>query len=173
MIDPAYILAILLAHPSWADRLVSPDMRARALEPVADAIAEVAETRAEASRLIADGMHESGNFSLSVVLRGCDGMSARACDFRTSRGAWQLKERSCPEAHAHRAGSTDSIRAEARCAVSLMRGYLRDCRAHGATPVHAMFAALALGHCGSWLGSGARVETAKRIEIELARAEAR
>ena len=164
MIDPAVVLAVLLAHPSWSDRGLAPGVRARALEPVAEAIAEVAETRLEAAWLLADGMHESGNFSLVVVLRGCDGMKPRACDYRTSRGAWQLKERSCPEAHAHRAGSVDSIRAEARCAVGLMRGYLRDCRGE-----RGMFSALALGHCGAWRGAGDRVVTVRRIEVELER----
>ncbi len=164
--DASIVLAIILAHPSWPDRNVSRDVRAEALQPVAEAIADAAANRTEAAQLIADGMHESGNFSLSVVRRGCEGMAPRACDHRTSRGFAQLKAGA-----GSGLGRLETIRAEARCAVALMRQHLRDCRAFGVTPVHGMFAALALGHCGAWRGANDRVVTARKIEREIWKAE--
>jgi len=169
MISAAAVLAVLLLHPSWSDRHVSPDVRARALTPVAEAIAEASGSTAEAARLVALGLHES-RFGISVVRDGCSGLPASACDRRRARGAWQLHSAACVEAYEHRAGTEASIHAEARCAVRLMRGYMSSCREHGASPAHAAFAAMALGHCGLWVGSDQRVQTARRIERELLKA---
>ena len=168
MIDSAIILAVLLQHHSWSDRHISHDVRARALTPVAEAIAEESSSPAEAARLIALGLHES-RFAVSVVRDGCSGLPASACDHRRARGAWQLHTAACSEAYEHRAGTEASIHAEARCAVKLMRGYMSSCREHGATPAEGAFSGYATGGLCHWRGAEERAKTALRIEREIKR----
>ncbi len=164
--SPATILLILLAHKPWADRDVSNDVREEQLRPVAEAIAEVSRDRTDAAMLLALGWHES-RFALAVVRHGCEGLPARACDRHHARGFAQLHEAACVEAYDYPAGSVESIRAEARCALAKMRGYSVSCLPHNPSPLYAAFSGMALGHCAAWQGANERVLSVRRFAAEL------
>lgn len=167
MTAAAAILAVLLAHPSWSDRELKPDNRAAAIQPVAEAIADAARNPRETAVLVALGLHESG-FALAVVAGDCASLGPRACDSGKARGVWQLHEAACRAAYAFAAGSVESIRAEARCAIAQLRFHAARCRKHAATPELGAFSGFATGSACHWGGAEARVRTTRSVERELA-----
>lgn len=163
MTAPAAILAVLLAHAPWSDRHLDTDQRIAILRPVAEAIADASETRADAAMLLALGWHES-SFATAVVRGSC---RPNECDHGAARGAFQLHVEACPEAYAYEAGSVESIRLEADCALRLLRYHARRCHS-----VRGAFAGYGTGNRCQWAGANARVVTAhKRVE-ELRAVEA-
>jgi len=161
----AAILVVLLQHPAWADRHATSEQRERALAPVAIAIAEASRDTTDAALLVALGLHESG-FASGVVHGVC---RAGECDGGKARGSWQLHQSACREAWALDAGTDGSIAAEARCAIRQLRYHGWRCREHALSPTVGAFSGGASCH---WLGAEARVRTARRIVVELRRAEA-
>lgn len=171
-VSAAAVLSVMLAHPPWGDRDVKPEDREAALRPVAEAVASAARTPVEAAELLALGMHES-HFALAVVRDGCMGLPSAACDSGKARGPWQLHEASCRAAYTFPAGTPDSVRAEARCAIAQLRFHGYRCREHALSPLMGSFAGFATGSKCHWAGAGERVLTTRRMSAELARAEAR
>ena len=171
-VSAAGILAVLLAHPAYADRHVPRDERASALQPVAEAIAAAARDDVEAAELLALGKHESG-FRIAVVQGRCAELGPRACDSQRARGTWQLHISACPHAYLYEAGSVDSIHEEALCAIRQLRFHGWRCREHALTPMLGAFSGFATGSACHWSGAGARVLTVRRMATELRIAERR
>lgn len=167
----AAILTVMLARKPWLDRDMSSDERATMLQPIADAIAEVSRDRLDASLLLALGLHETA-FARLVVEGRCDEMpKGQRCDSGHARGVWSLHVEACRDAYQYAAGSVDSVRAEARCALKLLRFHAYRCREHALTPLFGAFAGFGTGSKCHWSGAGARVLTTRRMAAELGKAE--
>lgn len=167
------ILAALLALPVYrhpAEQAESEDDRRARLAAVAEAIAAVARTPQEAAALIALGKHESG-FALLVQAGRRDEMpEGQRCDTGRARGVWQLWEVACPSAYRHPAGSAESLRAEARCAVGNLRAAGRRCTRGGPEGTDAWWVAAFSGYAGAacetrW--APRRVATLREMERKL------
>jgi len=145
------ILAALLAVPAYqhpSEQAETAEARRARLAAVADAIAAVARNRDEAAALVALGRHESG-FARLVQEGRCDEMPAgQRCDTGRARGTWQLWQVACPAAYRHAAGSADSLRAEAACAVGLLRLAGKRCSS-GADGTDAWWAGAFSGYAGA------------------------
>lgn len=171
MIEAATVAAWLLAHPAWIDRDLTREER----EPIVLRYAEAAvtETRSvvELQMLLAHGYAET-KFAALVLTGKCSEMPAgQRCDNGKARGAYSLHEAACPEAYRWPAASVESIRAETRCAVSLLHFHAHRCREHTLTPLMAAFAGMG-GTCHS-NRAGERVMLMRRIGAELLKAEAK
>lgn len=167
-VSVAVILSFLLAHPAWSDRAFSSEQRESFLRPVAEAIAEASHSTREVAVLLALGMRES-NFASAVVAGDCSALpKGQRCDAGKARGFAQLHESACRAAYQLIAGSPESIRAEARCAIGLLRGGQARCHS-----LEGAFAAYGTGNSCKWRGAADRVRTANRIERDLAEIQRR
>lgn len=162
-IPPPIVLAILLSRPPYyGDRNELAAERESRLAIVAEAISLAARSRSEVAILVALGEHETG-FGALVQLGRCDEMpSGQRCDGGKARGPWQLHIEACRAAFALPEGSSDSIRTEAQCAISLLRWNAERGKSHTLTPQRAAFCGYA-GKPWSWVGAEVRERTAKRI----------
>ena len=166
MSPAAVLLALLALPPSRLDVGEAPAARRARLEPVAEAIAAAARSRSEVAILLALGKHESA-FALLVQMGRCEEMPAgERCDHGLARGPWQLHELACRVAWTLPAGSAESLREEAACAIRLLRWNAERGRHHALTPVHAAFAGYA-ARGWQWPGADRRVATAREIEGRL------
>lgn len=166
--NPEHILAVLLTFPQYAGDIYTDGHadRAKLLRPVALAIAAEAKTSTEAAALIALGYHETA-FARYVLDGHCEqGPIGARCDGGRARGPWQVWSW-CRGAWAHPAGPAGaraSLRAEARCAVGLLRAARTRCAAEGWPGVFAGYRRLA--SC-RWSGATRRVATLHVAESRL------
>lgn len=167
-VSAAAVLTVMLARPAWVDRAVPAEERIAALGPIATAIAEAVHSDEEAAALVLLGRVEGENFALAIVRGGC---TSSGCDHGAARGVFQEHRSFCPAAYVFAAGSIESIRAEARCAVGALRLHASRCREHALTPWHGAFSGFATGHSCHWSGADDRVRAAQRVVVELRRAE--
>ena len=164
------ILAAALSLSRYVgDRSDTPEQRSSLYRPVAEAIAEVARSKFEASMLVALAFHESGLARFVIEGRCSDGPPGQRCDGGKARGVFQLHEAACHDAWEREDGSIESIRAEAHCAIRLLRWNAERGQGHAASRAHAAFAGYAAREW-SWDGAAKRVETARKIESRLQRA---
>jgi hypothetical protein len=169
-VSPDAVLAAALSlSPYVGDKIDTPEQRSTLYRPVAEAIAEVAKTKSEASILVALAFHESGFARFVIEGRCAQGPPGQRCDGGKARGVFQLHEAACREAWKLKDGSVESIRAEARCAIGLLRWNAERGKDLTPTRVHAAFAGYA-ARGWDWDGAAKRVETARKIEKELQRA---
>jgi hypothetical protein len=163
------ILAALLSlAPYSGDRDEAAAARVSRLTIAAESISAVARNRGEVAALIALGRHES-NFSALVQAGRCSELHMlHACDNGKARGVWQLHAEACPAAYAFADGSIESIRAEAQCAIRLLRWNAERGREHTLTPLHAAFAGYAAKAWG-WSGADERVRTTRAVLARLER----
>jgi hypothetical protein len=169
-VSAAAIAAWVLAHPGWIDRDVTREQREPYVQRYAQAIADEARTPTEAAMALAQGFEDS-KFAFLVMAGRCDEMPrGQQCDHGTSRGAFQLKEATCPTAYRFAPGTEESIRAETHCVLAQLRFHAWRCREHALTPLFGAFSGIADGHSCHWGGAGARVLRTRRIAAELARA---
>lgn len=162
-VSVAVILSFLLARPvAWSDRELTIEQRQALLMPVAVAISLASHSYVDAAALLATGGYESG--FVSVIVTGGDCAKAGfSCDSGKARGVWQEHAEACREAYRYKAGSEDSTRAEARCAIGLIRG--AEARCHSLGGAYSLYAT---GHSCHWSGAAERVRATYRIERELA-----
>lgn len=160
MIALAPVLAAMLSlAPYTADRAATPDEREALLTPLAYEISMVARTPSEGALLVAVAFHESG-FARYVLEGRCkDGPPGQRCDGGKARGVFQLHAATCPAAYALPEGSRGSLRAEATCALSLLRWGGQQCREHALTPVLGGLSMYAGRGC-RWAGAERRAKTA-------------
>jgi hypothetical protein len=104
------------------------------------------------------------------VVRGrCDLMPAgERCDNLHARGTLQVHGW-CREAWSLPDGSPESMVAEAKCALRIIRDGRSRCRRSAITPWHGSFAALAARPC-TWSGADERVRTMRRLLAEIRKA---
>ena len=142
------ILAAMLALPQYAgDRDDSPEARAALLRPVAVAIAETAQSPETAAALIALGWHET-KFARLVIEGRCSDMPAGSrCDNGRARGVWQAWHVACPVAYRFPAGSSESLRAEARCAAGNLYAARHRCAERNANIIAGQFSGYAGASC--------------------------
>lgn len=156
------ILFALLTLPHFhADRHESPQERFALLAPVAIAIAHAAHNPTEAALLIAVGFHES-TYSRAVLSGNCAELGPHACDSGAARSAFQLHRSACPAAWLLPAGSPESLRVEADCAIKLLRFGASRCREHALTPWHGALATYAGAGC-TWRGADTRMATTRKV----------
>jgi hypothetical protein len=172
-LSPHAVLTVALSLSQYVgDRGDSPEQREALYLPVATAIAEVARTNAEAAMLLALAFHESGLARFVIEGRCSDGPPGQRCDGGKARGVFQLHAAACRDAWELEDGSTDSIRAEARCAIRLLRWNADRGKDRTASRLRAAFAGYA-ARDWSWDGAAKRAETARKIEQMLSRAPRR
>jgi len=173
---PVNSMAVIAAAMSLSqyvgDRLETPEQRSALYRPVAEAIAEVSRTDAEASLLVALAYHESRLARFVIEGRCADGPRGQRCDGGKARGVFQLHQSACPEAWVLEDGSTESMRAEARCAIRLLRWNAARGKGRAPSRLHAAFAGYA-ARDWNWSGAAKRVATALRIERTLMQAAPR
>jgi hypothetical protein len=168
-VSPEAVLAAALSLPHYmGDRVDTPEQRERLYRPVAEAIAEASRTNVEASMLVALAHHESGFARFVIEGRCTQGPPGQRCDGGRARGVFQLHESACREAWGLVDGSVESIRAEARCAIRLLRWNAERGKDRTPSRIHAAFAGYA-ARDWSWDGAAKRVETARKIEKALRR----
>jgi hypothetical protein len=168
-VSPEAVLAAALSlSPYVADRVDTPEQRSTLYRPVAEAIAEVARTKFEASILVALAFHESGFARFVIEGRCSEGPPGQRCDGGKARGVFQLHEAACHEAWELKDGSVESIRAEARCAIRLLRWNAERGKDRTPNAAYAAFAGYAAREW-TWDGAAKRVETARKIEKALQR----
>jgi hypothetical protein len=160
--------ALSLSH-YVGDKSENPEQRSVLYRPVTEAIAEAADTNAEASMLIALAFHESRLARFVIEGRCADGPPGQRCDGGKARGVFQLHQSACREAWSLEDGSVASIRAEARCAIRLLRFNASRGKNYARSRLHAAFAGYAAREW-TWDGAAKRVDTARRIEGLLVRA---
>lgn len=164
MIQSAVILAALLRLSPYSGDHETAAERAARLAPVADAISAVVRSRSEVAMMLALGLHESG-FSALVQAGKCSELGIRkACDNGKARGVFQLHA----EAYRFADGSVESLRAEAGCAIRLLRWNAERGKEHTLTPQHAAFCGYA-AKAWSWPDANRRVKTAREILARLER----
>src|SRR6185369_104575 len=131
---PATVLALLVSLPPYSgDRAESRDERATRLAPVAEVISAVARNRSEVAMLVSLAVNET-QLSAAVQLGNCAALGKHACDNGKARGVFQLHEEACRSAYAFPAGSVESLRAEAQCAIRLLRWNAERGREHALSP---------------------------------------
>ncbi|HEX7671403.1 MAG TPA: hypothetical protein VF395_17540 [Polyangiaceae bacterium] len=168
-VSSAAVLAAALSLSQYVgDKVDTPEGRETLYRPVAEAIAEVARTNVEASMLLALAFHESGLARFVIEGRCADGPPGQRCDGGRARGVFQLHESACREAWKLEDGSVPSIRAEARCAIRLLRWNADRGKDHTPSRLHAAFAGYAAREW-NWDGAAKRVETAQKLERVLLR----
>jgi hypothetical protein len=165
----AVLTAALSLAPYVGDKADTPEQRSALYRPVAEAIAEVARTKSEASILVALAFHETGFARFVIEGRCTEGPPGQRCDGGKARGVFQLHEAACRDAWELKDGSVESIRAEARCAIRLLRWNGERGKDRTPNRVLAAFAGYA-ARDWNWDGAAKRVETARKIEKALQRA---
>lgn len=181
------LLLLLIAMPRWhGDRDDTEEQRRAILAPVAaaqhaackDAPKLLAGSRCYAA-LTAVAQHETHLARYILEGRCEDGPRGQRCDWDDStkqpraRGAYQIWQSVCPEAWRHPAGSAESTRLEARCAVRRLTGAYYRCRGrHPGGDWAGMFAGYRSIDC-TWRGRPkdgalARVRTMQLIQYRLA-----
>ena len=168
----AVLAAALSLSQYVGDKVETLEQRSALYRPVAEAIAAVSRTNTEASLLIALAFHESGFARFVVEGRCADGPPGQRCDGGRARGVFQLHQSACPEAWKLEGGSSQSVRAEAGCAIRLLRWNADRGKDHAPSRLHAAFAGYAAREW-TWDGAAKRVETARKIERALSRAPLR
>lgn len=161
------ILEVMLAHPSWSDRHLSRAERIVALAPLAVALDEETSDSRMLAKVLSVIENESG--MATIVIRGGDCSQlpkGQRCDNGAARGFGQLHESACREAYRFKAGTEESIRAEVHCVVGLLRG--GEARCGSLAGAYAMYGT---GHSCEYRGAARRVATARRMFVELKRAE--
>ncbi len=159
MIPLAPVLAAALSLAVYTgDRAETADEREALLTPVAYEISTVARTPSEGAFLVALAFHESGFARYVIEGRCSDGPPGQRCDGGKARGVFQLHKAACRAAWAEPAGSRSSLRAEATCALSLLRWGGQQCREHALTPAIGAFGMYAGRGC-HWSGAEARTRT--------------
>ena len=170
MTNSAAVLAALLALPRYTfDPPESETDRAARLGVVADAIASASRTRTEEASLVAIVKHESAGSMLVQLGRCAELPRGQRCDGGAARGLFQLHRAACPAAYALPEGSVESIRAEAQCAIRLLRWNAQRGKEHTLTPLRAAFAGYA-ARDWHWKGAEERERTVRAV---LARMEGR
>lgn len=169
MIEAATVAAWILSKPAWLDRDVTREQRAPIVEMYATAIVDASRNDTDVAMLLSLARHEA-SFSVRIGGGNCP---ARACDHGRARGWFQLHESACRAAWAFDAGTVESVREEARCALSQLKHHGWRCREHSLTPMMGAFSGYATGGDCHWAGAGARVMTVRRIAAELLKAEAK
>ena len=168
MITVASVLAVILSLPQFY--LDVPKFGAAEREalvrPVAEAIVEVARSRTEAAAMVALAYHES-RFSDSVLRGACDELpKGMRCDEHKgvplARGAWQLHESACRTAWAFPAGSVESLRAEARCVIRLLRWNAKRGKGVAPSDLRGAFAGYA-ARDWNWPGAETRERTVELL----------
>lgn len=168
-VNSAAVLAAALSLSQYVgDKVDTAEQRSTLYRPVAEAIAEASRTNVEASMLLALAYHESGLARFVIEGRCADGPPGQRCDGGKARGVFQLHAAACPDAWKLDAGSVESIHAEARCAIRLLRWNADRGKDHTPTRVHAAFAGYAAREW-TWDGAAKRVETARKLEKALLR----
>jgi hypothetical protein len=167
-----WLLNTWLDNPAWSDRHFSRAERAVALAPLAAALVDVSRSPRELAILDTIARRESGLASLVVRGGDCSKMPrGQRCDNGAARGFGQLHAEACRSAYAFPAGSEESIRAEAQCAIGLIRTYEARCGTlAGAFSMYGTG-----GRCG-WSGGAERARSAERRAREfeaMARQDAR
>jgi hypothetical protein len=168
-VNSTAVLAAALSLSQYVgDKVETPEQRSTLYRPVAEAIAEVARTNVEASMLIALAFHESGFARFVIEGRCADGPPGQRCDGGKARGVFQLHQSACPDAWKLQDGSAPAIRAEAHCAIRLLRWNADRGKDHAPSRLHAAFAGYAAREW-NWDGAAKRVETARKLEKALSR----
>ena len=170
-VSAAAVMTVLLAHKPWLDRDMSTTEREHVLQPVAEAIADVSRNELDAAVLLSLGWHETKFASLVLTGRCREMPEGQRCDSGKARGVWSLHAEACRDAWALAAGSVESVRAEARCALRLLRFHAYRCREHSISPLFGAFSGYSGAGC-HWGQAEQRVATVQRFAAELARAEA-
>jgi len=158
------VLAAMLSLPQYTgDRIVDPPAeRARLYRPVAEAIAQVARSRADAAALIALGYAETA-FARYVLDGHCyQGPAGARCDGGRARGAWQVWSW-CRALWAGPENAPDRHVAGARCALQRLRAGRTACPAQGYA---GMLSHYGRGHC-TWGPAKARAATMALVEGRL------
>jgi len=163
------VLAILQAEPRWrGDRSLSADIVLAAEQPYAEAIADESKTLADAAALLTILIEETHG-ATPVLLGHCDQMpEGERCDNLRARGGFQLHREACRAAYAYAAGSVESIRAEAHCALGHLHHHARVGREHAQSPMHAAFCGYGARSYSCGLGD-TRAKTYKRVLAALRR----
>ncbi|HVU03264.1 MAG TPA: hypothetical protein VHE30_16000 [Polyangiaceae bacterium] len=167
-VNPEAVLAAALTLATYVgDRTDTPEERAALYRPVAEAIAEASRTNAEAAMLVSLAFHET-NLARFVIEGRCkDGPPGQRCDGGKARGVFQLHRSACPDAWRLPDGSAESIRAEASCAIKLLRWNGKRGKGRAPSFAHAAYAGYG-ARDWSWDGADKRVETARKLEQKIA-----
>lgn len=159
------ILAAMLTLPQYhGDRHADPTVedRTRLLRPVAEAIAAVAKSRAEAAALVAVAYSESA-LARYVAQGYCSqGPKGARCDAGLSRGVWQVRSW-CRELWAGPETAPGRHLAGARCAVQRLRQGQRQCSGKGYVGIMAYYGT---GRC-AWKPATGRAALMSTVEGQL------
>lgn len=172
MIEAAVVAAWILSRPAWIDRDLTHEQRAPMVERYARAAVAEASSTWELAALLAHGWDDT-KFAYLVLTNRCSEMpEGQRCDDGRARGPYSVHESACPDAYRYPATSMASVRAETRCAISLLYFHRHRCRDRALTPMMGAFAGMGGVRCTSDRAA-ARVMLMRRIGAELAKAEAR
>lgn len=169
MTPAAAIALYILSRPSWLDRDTTREDRARVAERYASAIVGATDDPTEQAQLVTLAKYEGG-FLTRIGAGEC---RPYECDHGTSRGWFQEKPAACPSAYRYAAGTEESIREEAVCAIRLLR--FHGARCQRATDIPLVVGGFA-GYSGAgcrWEGAIERAKTSVRIWGELRKMGAR
>lgn len=168
--NPYDVLAVMLALPTfYGDRGETFDQRYKLLEPLAFEIVSAAGgSRWRASLLVTTAYAETRLARFVIEGRCEEGPVGMRCDYShklkrsLSRGVFQLKEESCRAAYQYPAGSRESLREEARCAIRQLGAAKKRCAGvHPAGDLAGMFS----GYGGNSCIWPAAAERAKRVPV--------